>query len=60
MLWTRYRFHGRKIFVCGGDDFKLYKYNYETGVEIGKNVKNDFKKFENKRFKKDIQRLIKS
>jgi serine-threonine kinase receptor-associated protein len=25
-----------KIFVCGGEDFKLYKYNYETGTEIGK------------------------
>ena len=24
------------IFVCGGDDLKLYKYNYETGTEIGK------------------------
>ena len=23
------------IFVCGGDDLKLYKYNYETGTEIG-------------------------
>ena len=25
-----------KIFICGGEDFKLYKYNYETGTEIGK------------------------
>ena len=24
------------IFVCGGEDLKLYKYNYETGTEIGK------------------------
>ena len=24
-----------KIFVCGGEDLKLYKYNYETGEEIG-------------------------
>ena len=24
----------RKIFVCGGDDFKLYKYDYESGAEI--------------------------
>merc|ERR1712226_338873 len=23
-----------KIFVCGGEDLKLYKYNYETGEEI--------------------------
>ena len=30
--------YGRKIFVCGGEDFKLYKYNYETGTEIGKNT----------------------
>lgn len=33
-VFTASLFHGRKIFVCGGDDFKLYKYNYETGVEI--------------------------
>jgi serine-threonine kinase receptor-associated protein len=25
-----------KIFICGGEDFKLYKYNFETGTEIGK------------------------
>ena len=24
------------IFVCGGEDLKLYKYNYELGIEIGK------------------------
>ena len=24
----------KKIFVCGGDDFKLYKYDYESGAEI--------------------------
>ena len=24
-----------KIFVCGGEDLKLYKYDYETGIEIG-------------------------
>jgi serine-threonine kinase receptor-associated protein len=23
------------IFVCGGDDFKMYKYDYITGNEIG-------------------------
>ena len=28
--------YGRRIFVCGGDDFKLYKYNYDDGTEIGK------------------------
>jgi hypothetical protein len=24
------------IFVCGGDDFKMYKFDYKTGQEIGK------------------------
>ncbi len=24
----------RKIFVCGGEDFKLYKFDFETGTEI--------------------------
>ena len=28
--------HSKRVFVCGGEDFKLYKYNYDTGVEIGK------------------------
>ena len=28
-----------KIFVCGGEDLKLYKYNYDTGEEIGKTYK---------------------
>lgn len=23
-----------RIFVCGGEDLKLYKYNYDTGIEI--------------------------
>ena len=27
--------YGKRVFVCGGDDFKLYKYNYDTGDEIG-------------------------
>lgn len=22
-------------FVCGGLDFRIYKYNFETGVELG-------------------------
>merc|ERR1712209_195298 len=26
--------HSKRVFVCGGEDFKLYKYNYDTGVEI--------------------------
>lgn len=25
----------KDIFVCGGEDLKLYKYDYETGIEIG-------------------------
>jgi len=24
----------QSIFVCGGEDFKIYKYNFETGTEI--------------------------
>lgn len=24
-----------KVFVCGGEDFKMYKYNYHDGTEIG-------------------------
>ena len=23
------------VFVCGGDDFKMYKYNYTDGTELG-------------------------
>lgn len=23
------------IFVCGGEDFKIYKYDYNTGAELG-------------------------
>lgn len=26
----------KSIFVCGGEDLKMYKFNYSTGVEIGK------------------------
>lgn len=25
-----------KFFVAGGEDFKMYKFDYETGAEIGK------------------------
>ena len=25
----------QKVFVCGGEDFKMYKYDYETGEELG-------------------------
>ena len=28
--------YGKRVFVCGGEDFKLYKYNYDNGAEIGK------------------------
>ena len=24
------------VFVCGGDDFKMYKYDFDNGTEIGK------------------------
>jgi serine-threonine kinase receptor-associated protein len=24
------------MFVCGGEDFKIYKYDYDTGIELGK------------------------
>lgn len=24
------------IFVCGGEDLKMYKFDYTTGAEIGK------------------------
>lgn len=26
----------KSIFVCGGDDLKVYKFDYTTGTEIGK------------------------
>lgn len=26
----------RNIFVCGGEDFKMYKYEYSSGEELGK------------------------
>lgn len=28
----------QNIFVCGGEDLKLYKFNYETGIEIGEST----------------------
>ena len=37
-VFTASLLYGRRIFVCGGDDFKLYKYNYDSGTEIGKNI----------------------
>merc|ERR1712107_474556 len=26
--------HNKDIFVCGGEDLKLYKFDYNTGIEI--------------------------
>lgn len=26
----------KSVFVCGGEDFKMYKFEYETGTELGK------------------------
>lgn len=28
----------KMVFVCGGEDFKMYKYDYLTGNEIGKSI----------------------
>lgn len=30
----------RKWLVTGGDDFKLYKFDYEEGKEVGKVISN--------------------
>ena len=32
----------KSVFVCGGEDFKMYKFNYSDGEEIGKYISNDF------------------
>ncbi len=29
-------------FVCGGLDFRIYKYNFETGVELGEELYKHF------------------
>jgi len=29
-------------FVCGGLDFRIYKYNFETGVELGEELYKTF------------------
>ncbi len=29
-------------FVCGGLDFRIYKYNFETGVELGEEFYKHF------------------
>ncbi len=26
----------KHVFVCGGEDFKMYKFDYGTGLEVGK------------------------
>ena len=39
-VFTASLLYGRRIFVCGGDDFKLYKYNYDSGTEIGMTLEN--------------------
>ena len=30
----------KKVFVSGGEDFKMYKFDYESGDELGKFFKN--------------------
>ena len=25
----------KTVFVCGGEDFKMYKFDYSTGLEMG-------------------------
>jgi len=40
-VYTASLHHDKNIFVCGGEDLKLYKYNYNTGVEID-NFKGHF------------------
>lgn len=34
VVYTASLLLSNKIFICGGEDFKLYKYNFETGTEI--------------------------
>lgn len=36
----------KHIFVCGGEDFKMYKYDYITGNEIGKGARISTKRIE--------------
>ena len=30
-------FPRENVFVCGGEDFKIYKFNYTEGIELGTN-----------------------
>ncbi len=39
VVYTASLLLSNKIFICGGEDFKLYKYNFETGTEIGEAFK---------------------
>ena len=32
-----------QVFICGGEDLKLYKFDYETGMEIGRPTKTYYK-----------------
>lgn len=31
----------KPVFTCGGDDFKMYKYNFDDGTELGKTIDQD-------------------
>ncbi|CAI9717639.1 serine-threonine kinase receptor-associated protein [Octopus vulgaris] len=33
-LYSASLHHQKDVFVCGGEDFKMYKYDYESGAEI--------------------------
>ena len=37
----------KSIFISGGEDFKMYKFDYETGTELGKSVITDHHKGQN-------------
>lgn len=36
---------GRAAFVCGGEDLKVYKFDYNSGNEIGKLAVNSVRKY---------------
>ena len=38
----------KSIFISGGDDFKMYKFDYETGTELGNNMIRFFKALSDK------------
>lgn len=35
----------KEVFVCGGDDLRMYKFDYNTGAELGKTFNSTFKNF---------------